>query len=60
MDGENIGQNVVENQRLFASDRVPRKQADHPVAVRKPRQIGSQVLEARVVGWQISELMQLN
>src|SRR5689334_4530215 len=60
MNREHIGEHIVENERLRASDVVTGQQADHTAAVLEPSQVGAQALESGAVAWQVADLMKLD
>ena len=57
---EDVGEHVVEDERILAGDRVLGQQAHHAIAVLEARQLGGQSIKLRPVGREISELMKLD
>jgi len=60
MDREHVGEDVIEDERLLADDRIAREESEDAIAVGESREIGREAREARTVRRQITELIKLN
>jgi len=60
MDREDIGDDVVEDQRFLADDRVTGQKPHDPVALLEALEVGRQALEPRTVRGCAAELVKLN